>query len=227
MGPVTKAGGLAALYIAAAYSAAIPYFVVVVDYPAVSDPVEKLALLRAHYGSMYAMHLVVYEAVALALIVLGVALHERTRTVTPVWARLTTALGLTWAALLLASSMVFNYGMGAVIELHREDGDRAVWMWQAIEAVAQGIGGAGGELLGGLWMLALSVTARRAQLFPRGVIGFGAVIGVTGLISIVPAQREAGIVFGVLQIAWFAWVGVLLLRDRHARSEPQTFRAAP
>lgn len=211
---VTTAGGVAAFYIAAAYSAAIPYFLRVVNYPGVVDPVEKVALLRAHYRSLYAMHLVVYECVALALIVLAVALHERMRVATPVWARITMVLGLTWAALLLASSMVFNYGMGAVIELHAVDPMRAAWTWQVIETVAQGTGGAGGELLGGLWMLALSSAAYRARAFPRGVIGFAAVIGVIGLVSIVPALRDAGVAFGVLQIVWFAWVGVVLLRGQ-------------
>jgi hypothetical protein len=47
-----KAGGIAALYIAVAYLAAIPYFLVLVNYPSVVDPVQKVILLRDNYLSM-------------------------------------------------------------------------------------------------------------------------------------------------------------------------------
>ena len=41
-----RAGGIAALYVAVAYLAAIPYFVLLVDYPSATDPVSKVAILR-------------------------------------------------------------------------------------------------------------------------------------------------------------------------------------
>jgi len=49
--------------------------------------------------------------------------------------------------------MVFNYGMNVVVGLYATDPTHAVWVWQVIETVAQGIGGAGGELLGGVRIL--------------------------------------------------------------------------
>jgi len=51
-----KAGGIAALYIAVAYLAAIPYFLVLVSYQSVVDPVQKVILLRDNYLSMYPVH---------------------------------------------------------------------------------------------------------------------------------------------------------------------------
>ena len=47
-----RPGGLAALYLALAYLIAMPYFLIAVDYPGVTDPVEKVALLAEHQGSM-------------------------------------------------------------------------------------------------------------------------------------------------------------------------------
>lgn len=41
-----KVGGLAALYLAAAFVAAMPYFLVFVKYPSVVDPVEKVSPAR-------------------------------------------------------------------------------------------------------------------------------------------------------------------------------------
>lgn len=210
-----RIGGLAAVFIAVAYLVAIPYFVVYVDYPSLTDPTAKLALLAEHYSSMYAMHVLVYELVAVALVVLTLALHERCRAKAGIIATFAAAIGLTWSALLLASSMVFNYGMGVSLRLSEAAPERAVWMWQVVEAVAQGIGGAGGELLGGLWTLFVSLAARAADALPSAPVRLGLVIGVTGLASCIPVLRNLGIAFGLLQIVWFAWVGAILLRTPH------------
>lgn len=51
-----KMGSVAALYMAVAYLAAIPYFLVLVYYPSVVDATEKVILLRDNYTSMYTMH---------------------------------------------------------------------------------------------------------------------------------------------------------------------------
>lgn len=208
----SRLGGLAALYMAAAYLAAIPYFLLVVHYPSVVDPVAKVLLLRDHFAGMTLMHVIVYELVAIALIVLGLALYHRLRAGAPVVAPLATVIGVVWAALLLGSSMVFNYGMGAVVALHATHPDQAVWAWQVIEPVALGLGGSGGELLGGVWILLVSVAAWRTRALPVVLNGLGVLIGVAGLVSVAPPLRDAGIVFGLLHIFWFAGVGVVLLR---------------
>ena len=69
--------------------------------------------------------------------------------------------------------------------------------------------GAGGELLGGTWVLLLSRVALRTGALPQAVSWLGLVIGVLGLTSVVPPPRNAAIGFGLLQIAWFlciAWI---------------------
>jgi hypothetical protein len=147
MSKLQRAGGLAALYMAAAYVVAIPYFLLLVDYPSVVDPLQKVVLLRDNFTSMYAMHVIVYEFVGLGLIVLALAIHHRLKVGAPATAQVATAIGLIWACLLLASSMVFNYGMEAAVSLYATDAAQAVRLWQAFETVGQGLGGAGGERL--------------------------------------------------------------------------------
>lgn len=213
MKTLQKSGGIAALYMAVAYIVAIPYFLVVVNYPAVVDPFEKVILLRDNYMSMFAMHVIVYEFVALGLIVLGLALYHRLKVESPMIAQVATAIVLIWACLLLASSMVFNYGMKAVVGWYAIDPPQAVWAWQALEAVAQGLGGAGGELLGGLWLLLVSWASSRTNALPKPLNWLGFVVAFAGLISVVPTLADAGIVFGLLQIVWFLWLGIVLLRN--------------
>ena len=78
-----RAGGLAALYIALADLLAIPYFLVVVNYPGAVDPVDKVVLLRDHHASLYLMHIVSFEFTALCFLVVTLMLHQRLRAAAP------------------------------------------------------------------------------------------------------------------------------------------------
>jgi Domain of unknown function (DUF4386) len=209
-----RAGGIAALYIAVAYLAAIPYFVLLVNYPGVVDPIQQVLMLRDNYASMYWMHVFSFEFVALGLIVVTLAIYQRLREVAPSTARFATVVGLIRAGLLLASVMVFNYGMGAVVRLYATAPAQAVSAWQVIEPVAQALGGSRGEILGGVWFLLISVVALRAKVFPRALNWLGVVVGTVGVLSLVPALSELESVFGLLGIVWFAWLGVVMVRTR-------------
>jgi hypothetical protein len=123
-----------------------------------------------------------------------------------------TALGLMWAFVLVASGMVFNAGMAAAVDLHAIDPGRAASLWQAIEPVTDGLGGSGGELLGGLWVLLVSAVGLRTGGFPKPLGWLGVVLGAVGLVSVVPPLNQAAIAFGMIQILWFAWLGITMLR---------------
>jgi hypothetical protein len=208
-----KVGGLAALYLAVAFVAAMPYFLVFVKYPDVVDPAEKVAMLAGNQGSMRVMYLVSYVIFGIVLAVLALALHARLKDGAPTLAQTATALGLIWAVVLVASGLIFNAGVAAVVALHRTDTAQAVAAWQAIEPVAQGLGGSGGELLGGLWVLLVSVAALRAGGLSKVLSWFGVAIGAAGVLSVVPALGDVAYGFGLLVIVWFAWLGVAMLRS--------------
>jgi len=239
-----KVGGLAALYLAAAFVAAMPFFLVFVKYPDVVDPVEKVALLVRNHDSMRVMYLITYVIFGIVLAVLALALHARLKDRAPLLAQAATAVGLIWAVVLVASGLIFNAGMAAVVGLHGTDPAQAVAAWQAIEPVAQGLGGSGGELLGGLWVLLVSVAALRTRALPKVLNWLGAAIGAAGVLSVVPALNDVAYGFGLLVIVWFAWLGIAMLHspsraaapagvtavtpaDAAARSTPLNSRRAP
>jgi hypothetical protein len=207
-----RAGGLAALYLAAAYLMAMPFFLLVVKYPGVVDPVEKVELLAGNLDTMRGMYLVTYVVFGVVLAVLALALQARLKDGAPALARAATAVGLIWAVVLVASGLVFNAGMTAVVDLRGVSPQQAVAAWQAIEPIAQGLGGSGGELLGGLWVLLTSVAALRTGVLPRALGWLGAVIGAAGVLSTAPALGDLAYGFGLLQIVWFVWLGVVMLR---------------
>lgn len=207
-----KAGGWAALYLALAYLVAMPYFLLFADYQSATDPAEKVAALVAGHDGMRVMYLVTYVLFGVVLAVLALALHRRLREGAPLLAQVATVAGLVWAVMLVASGLVFNAGMDAVVGLSASDAAQAASVWQAVEPVAQGLGGAGGELLGGLWVLLVSVAALRTRALPRALGRLGVAVGAAGLLSVAPALGDLAYLFGLLQIAWFVWLSVVMLR---------------
>lgn len=207
-----RLGGMAALYLAFAYIVAMPYFLLFVDYEGAKTAADKVGVVLANYSSMYAMYLVTYVFFGIVLGTLALSLYDRLREAAPTGARIAAAVGLLWAIALTLSGMVFNYGMTTVVSLAASDRAQAAVMWQAIEPVALALGGAGGEILGGLWVLLVSSVALRQRALPAGLGWLGVVIGAAGLVSAVPPLRELGYLFGLLQIVWFVWLGVVLMR---------------
>jgi len=209
-----KAGGVAALYLALTYLAAMPYFLLVVDYQGATTIADKVALVVGNYASMYAMYLATYVFGGIALGVLALTLYDKLKDCAPKTVRVATAIGLLWSAVLVACGMVFTYGMTTIASLASTDIAQARLVWQAIEPVALGLGGAGGEVLGGLWILLVSLVALRSGVLPKVLGWFGAIAGAVGLASVVPPLHDAAIVFGLLLIAWFVWVGFVLMATK-------------
>jgi len=209
-----RAGGVAALYLAAAYLVAMPYFLIVVDYPTAVDAAQKkVALLVANQNGMYAMHLITYVVFGIVLAALALALWKRLAG-SPSIAAVGGVVGLIWACMLVASGLVFNYGGAAVIELYDKSPAQAVSAWQAIEPVAEGLGSGQGELLGGLWVLLVSLAALRTAGLPKALNWLGILIGIAGIASVIPVLLDARLVFGLLEIVWFIWVGIVMFRTR-------------
>lgn len=209
-----RLGGVAALYLALALLVAMPYFLLVVDYPGATTAAEKVAMVVGHYPSMYAMYVATYMVFGIALALLALVLHDRLRSGAQLLGRLVTAAGLVWAFALVMSGMVFTYGMTTIVALARTDPAQAATTWRAIEPVALAFGGAGGEFLGGLWALLFGWWALRGGELPKALGALGVVVGVVGLASVVPPLHDVAIAFGLLQIVWFGWLGVRLLTTR-------------
>jgi hypothetical protein len=214
-----KAGGAAALYIALALLAAMPFFLLVVDYQGAKTIADKVAVIAADYAGLYAMYLVSYVFYGFAVGVLAFALHDRLQSHAPATMRAATAVGLLWSVALVASGMIWDYGMTTVVTLLKTDPAHAQAVWQSVEPVSEALGGAGGELLGGLWILLLSVVAVRSGALPKALGWFGVVIGSAGLVSVVPGLHHAAILFGLALIVWCAWVGVVLVRTKASGAE--------
>jgi hypothetical protein len=216
MNDLQKMRGVAALIEAATFVVGFALYATLLasaDYGSLDvDPVQNVAFLADNQAIMYAWHLIIYVAFGVFLVVLVLALHERLKAGSPAMVQTATAFGLIWAGLVIASGMVANIGAGIVVDIYGDDPVQAASVWLALNFVVEGLGG-GNEIVGGLWVLLVSSAALRTGGLPRTLNYLGVVIGVAGLLTVVPALGElGGAIFGLGSIAWFVWLGIVMLR---------------
>jgi hypothetical protein len=186
----------------------------VLDYPSIADPAQKAALLVEMQTVVFATNLLMYVFFGVVLIVLALALYDRLRAGAPALMQVATALAIIWAGSLIASGMVANAGIAPVVALYATDPGQAALTWQAIETVANGLGNGNGEILGGLWALLVSLAALRAGGLIRGLNILGVWVGAVGILSLIPGLTDLLVgVFGLSQIIWFVWLGIVLVRS--------------
>jgi hypothetical protein len=209
-----KMGGLAALYMALAYLVNIVLFLFVLDYPNIVSADQKVALLVENSMLIYATNLSAYVFFGVVLVILTLALYDRLKKCAPVLMRLAAVIGFIWAGSLIASGMISNAAIDPITAMYAINPAQAAVSWTVIETIALGMAGVGGELLGGLWMLLISWTALQAREYPKGLNVLGIAIGVVGFISVLPGLNDLGSLFGMLQLIWFIWVGIVMLRQK-------------
>jgi hypothetical protein len=213
MNKLQKIGGISAFYMATAYLVGIVFFLLILDYPSIVDPAQKMSLLVEKQLIIYITNLFLYVIFGFFLIALTLALYERLNTKAPAMIRVATAIGIIWAGALIASGMVANAGIAPVVKLYSEDPAQATMTWLAIESVANGLGGASGEILGGVFTLMISWAALKSGKLQKGLNYLGLVVAVVGITSTVPGLNDLAGLFGISQIVWFIWLGIVLLRQ--------------
>jgi hypothetical protein len=212
MKTLQKFGAFSALYMAVAYLVGMAIFLAVLDYPSITDPAQKVTLLVEKQMIIFSTNLLMYVFFGAFLIVLALALHDQLKHAAPAMMQVATAIGLIWAGSLVASGMISNAGIHPVIMLYASDPAQAAITWQGIEAVTGGLGNGNGEILGGLWTLLVSLAALRASGLSKGLNILGLIVGTVGIFSIIPGLTDLTGAFGLSQMVWFVWLGIVLLR---------------
>jgi len=213
MKALQKSGGIAALYMAISHLIGIIIFIVALDYLSITDPTQKVALNVEKQTIVFSTNLLMYVFFGFALIVLSLALYDRLKSGAPALMQVAAAIGIIWAGSLIASGMAANAGLATVAALYAKDPTQAALTFQAIESITNGLGNANGEILGGPLTLLVSIAALRTGGLPKGLNILGLLVGAVGIITIIPTLNALVGVFGLGQIAWFVWLGIVLLRS--------------
>lgn len=196
-------GAWAGLYLAASYLATIVIFLVVLNYPAISNPLDKVALIVNQPTTIYLTNIAAYVVFGLLLIGYSLALKERLTAGEPVLANYAAIVGCVWAGLLIASGLVQNAGIEQARMLYANDPSAAASYWTVIESVSNGLGGAYSEILGGTMSVLVSLAALRMRVLPRLFNFFGLALGGIGILSTVPGLQDLAALFGICQVIWF------------------------
>ncbi len=214
-------GGMAALAASATVVIGIGlYATALTDYTAEgATPGDSVAFLADHQATIYVWNLITLIGFGLVVVPLVLALYDRLRAESRGLAGTGAAFGLIWAGLLTGAGMILNIGSGVIVDLSRADPAGAESLWLTIDTVGNGLSG-GMEIVGPIWVLLVSWAALRAGAFPRAMNYVGGVIGVAGLLTIVPALESVGMVFGLGLIVWLTWLGIVMLRG--GRTEATT-----
>lgn len=204
-----KMAGIAALFEAAIYTSAFVFFGLFWDFPQAGDNAQKFAFLSDNSTILSMVNLAMYVIFGIFLAVLVLAIHQRLKPKAPALSQLAAAYGIVWVGLIIATGMIANIGLGVVIELFAKNPEQAMTVWIVINTIVEALGG-GNEVVGGLWLLLLSLAALKINEFPKPLNCLGIFIGFVGIVTIYPAEILTEI-FGLGQIVWFSWLGLTLL----------------
>lgn len=209
----SRVGAIGALVAAATFVFGIALFVTSLsDYTEGDATVaESVDFLVDHQATLYVWHLAIFLVFGVAIMPLAWTLRRRLASVNRPLADISATFAYIWAGLMFATGMVSNIGIAAVVDLDEVDPAAAEGLWSAIDAVTEGLGG-GNELVGGMWILLVSLAAWGTGRLPKGLNIVGLVSALAGLVTLVPGLSDVGMIFGLGSIVWFAWLGLVLLR---------------
>lgn len=209
-----KVGGLAALYEAAAYIFGFWLFLSYLDPSGYEGTAGKVAFLTETQSAQYIGNIAIYTLFGVFLVVLSLALHERLKARAEPLMQIATAFGFIWAGLVIASGMISVVGAEAIVTLNATDPAQAGALLLSISTIQEGLGG-GVEVVGGVWLLLLSIAGLRGRGLPAALNYLGILIGGAGVLTTIPPIAETGAAtFGLGQIIWFIWVGLVLLTGK-------------
>lgn len=212
MQSIQKLGGISALVAAGTFAVGLIMFVTLfMDFVSAADASERVAFIAQHQLPLLVWNNTIMIVFGIALVPVVLAIGDRLRAAHSPLARVAEIFGIIWAGAVIAAGMITNIAYSSIAALHASDPEVASTVWAGLEVVTNGLGG-GNEVLGGVWVLGTSIVALRERLFAPWVNRLGVVMGVAGLVTVVPVLEDVGAVFGLGLIVWFVVVGRALLR---------------
>jgi len=206
-----KIGGVCAILEGFIYIVAFLIYGAILVYPDTNASVsERLDFLTENHLIFSLLTFTSYILFGILLVVLVVAIYHRLKTHSPIRSQIISAFGIIWAGLVIASGMIANISLNTVIEMGSKAPENAMLVFSTTNIITEGLGG-GNEIVGGIWVLLLSLTAIKGHLFSKPLNFLGILVGVAGILTIYPLDLFTEI-FGIGQIVWFLWIGIFMIR---------------
>lgn len=188
------------LYCGLAYILGIVYFAGITGLISVNSVQEKINIFANNYVSMFIVTNLIYVVFGFMIAVLSFLIYDLLKK--GLFNKVGLAIGLFWSFAVILAGIVFNTGMKKVLEINLVDSNFAIQIWTIVDIIFDSIGG-GTEILGGVWILIISILALREKTFNYYINIMGIIIGISGILSHIPSLEVFQMVFGLLQITWF------------------------
>jgi len=224
MRPLQIFSGLSAIGEGVIYILAFLYFGAFFEFPHGGDSAQKVSFLRENQFNFSAINFLMYVVFGCLLSVLVVGIYQRLKNKCLALTQVATLFGVVWVVLVIASGMISNIGLASALNITPENPERALEIWNIISIIVESLGG-GNELIGGLWVFLLSIAAIKAKEFPPQLNYLGVLVGAAGISTIYPAEVLTEI-FGITQIVWFIWLGIVLVLSPKANNTLNTDAAS-
>lgn len=206
-----RAGGIAAIGMALCYISVAVIFFGMLSMPQGLDSVGKIQYLQQHHLLVASGYGIGYLLFGVLLAIVLQALHQVFATTSSAMAALAERFGNVWLVLMMASGMVALIGLQMSFNLIESEPQQAVALYNTRNLLTEALDG-GIELVGGLWVLLLSIAGLQQQRFAKALHLLGLVVGSLGILTVlhtVPYLKDA---FGISQLIWFICLGSSLLR---------------
>lgn len=174
---------------------------------------ERLSFYNEHQALYQFWILLIYVVFGVTLVFLSFALNGLMKEKNPILSGIAAIFGYIWSVLVIASGMLTNIGLSAALKHQSENTEQAYQLWLTIETIQNGLGG-GVEVVGGIWVLLVTLAGHKANLFRKAFLILGCLVGLAGILTAIPGLSDLGAVFGLLQIVWFIWIGLKLIRNK-------------
>jgi len=116
----------------------------------------------------------------------------------------------------ITCGLITNIGLAAVVKLAVEQPEQAMAALFILTIITEGMGG-GNEIVGGLWVLLISIASLKSNGLSKSFNYLGVFVGSVGILTTYPAEILT-MTFGLSQIIWFIWLGIIMLKDQKGQT---------
>lgn len=174
--------------------------------------IDKLQFIIENKTIYQTWMILIYVVFGIVLVPLTVAINENFEDQTAIWTKITPIFGFIWSGLVIASGMIAVIGIDSVAKINIANSSSALNTWQTIETIQNGLGG-GVEIIGGIWVFLISMTGIKQKVFNKFINYFGLIVGSAGILTIIPGIEDLDALFGLTQIVWFLWIGMVMINN--------------
>jgi len=216
-----KWGGIAAITEALTYIFGFILFFAVLDSTGYDSPAQRLEFLVLNRDLYFLGYVVSGIVFSFTLIVLVRAIYQRFEQASPELMKFTAVVGYLWVGIVLASSFVFLTSLEVLAKYYAINVEQAIVINRSVSIVVDALGG-GIELVGAVWVLAISYVGLKGKIFNAFLHYWGILVGVSGVLTLFsglsflatnPFFEVTTAIFGLGQILWFVLLGIAMLRE--------------